>query len=143
MNPKGYRCSNCGKMLSMSTARNIMKCEACGSEYRIEDDFSIRPLYVEHIPHDTHELKMCTYVPGEFLMSNPQFATKVALENMAHEMAEKIMPFLEVDSTYDIERMSYNLYARLRVHIPRVPLEEQLKRAIPAYADAVEAEKVR
>lgn len=141
MNPKGYRCANCGKMLLISQARNIVKCEACGSEYKIEDDFSIRPLYVEQIPYDSHELKVCTYVPGEFLRMNPEFATRVTLEKMAEELSKGIMPFMEISSYFDNETLQYKLYGKLRVHVPRMPLDDQLKRAIPEYAKEVEAKR--
>lgn len=142
MTVKGYRCPNCGKMLTLTDARNsIMKCEACGSEYKIEDDHKIIPYYVHQVPYDTHEIACCSYVPWEFVRVDPEAAMNVTLQHMAKDMAEKILPFIEVTSSLDPWDMRYRLDAILRVHVPSMPLEEQLKSAVPEYAKAVEARR--
>ena len=142
MTVKGYRCPNCGKMLTLTDARNnIMKCEACGSEYKIEDDNRIIPYYVHQIPYNTHEIACCSYVPWLFVKENPEVAMNVTLEHMAKEMAKKILPFIEVTSSLDPMDLKYRIDARLRVHVPSQPLEEQLKFAVPEYAKAVEARR--
>ena len=66
-------------------------------------------------------------------------AMHLTLESMAKDMAEKIIPFIQVNSYLDPYHMHYQLRAKLRVHVPSIPLEEQLKLAVPEYAKAVEA----
>lgn len=140
MTVKGYRCPNCGKMLTLTdSTNNILKCEACGSEYKIEDDHKITPYYIHQIPYNTHELECCSYIPLEFVKENPEAAMNITLESMARDMAEKIIPFIQVNSYLDPYHMHYQLRARLRVHVPSMPLEEQLRLAVPEYAKAVEA----
>lgn len=142
MTVKGYRCPNCGKMLTLTDARNnIMKCEACGSEYKIEDDHKITPYYIHQIPYNTHELECSSYIPLEFVKENPEAAMNVTLQSMAKDMAEKIIPFIQVNSFLDPMDLKYRIDAKLRVHVPSMPLEEQLKSAVPEYAKAVEARR--
>lgn len=140
MTVKGYRCPNCGKMLTLTDAKNnIMKCEACGSEYKIEEDHKITPYYIHQVPYDTHVIACSSYVPWEFVKEFPESAMNVTLQHMAKDMAEKILPYIEITSSLDPIDMRYRLDARLRVHIPSMSLEEQLKFAVPEYAKAVEA----
>jgi len=142
MTVKGYRCPNCGKMLTLTDAKNsIMKCEACGSEYKIEEDHKITPYYIHQVPYNSHVIACGSYIPWEFVKEFPETAVNVTLESMAKEMAKQILPFIEVTSSLDPIDMKYRIDARLRVHVPSRPLEEQLKSAVPEYAKAIEARR--
>ena len=140
MTIKGYRCPNCGKMLTLTDNRNnILTCEACNSQYKMENDHNIVPYYVHHIPYNTHEIVVSSQIPWEFVKENPEFAMKCTLESMARKMAEDIIPYIQIDSTFDIERMAYRTYGRLRVHVPSTSPQEQLRAAIPEFAKSVDA----
>lgn len=141
MTVKGYRCPNCGKMLTLTSADNILKCEACGSEYKIEEDHKIIPYYIHQVPYNSHVIACGSYVPWNFVQVNPEAAMNVTLEHMAKEMAKQILPYIEITSSVDPMNMRYLIEAKLRVHVPSMPLEEQLKSAVPEYAKAVEAKR--
>ncbi len=140
MTIKGYRCPNCGKMLVLTDSNNgILTCEACNSQYKMENDHNIVPYYIHHIPYNTHEIAVSSQIPWEFVKENPEFAMRSTLDSMASKMAEDIMPYIRIDSTFDIERMVYRVYGKLRVHVPSMPAQEQLRAAIPELAKSVDA----
>lgn len=144
---KGYRCPNCGKMLSLTNRQNILRCDACESEYRVDDDndiFSTRPLRIERIDYDTKILEGKVSLPMSYLRYNPEHTTGIVesmINSLAEDMAKNLIPYLQIENEVDIRRLEYNISARLRVHVPSRPLEEQLKSAIPEYARAVEARR--
>ena len=143
MNPTGYRCANCGKMLPASRV-GIVKCECCGSEYRIEDNYTLRPLKVEQLPFNVQILRGQTEIPREFLQYDPQGVFESSLHRMAEQMAEKLMPLMQLDLQYDPMRMHYIIGSQIRVAYPSTPPQatyEKLERAIRVDAHTVEAKK--
>lgn len=137
--PKGYRCANCGNMLPISRS-GIMKCECCGSEYKVEDD-QVIPFRVEHIQFRTETIGASYVIPEEMLKYNPEAAFEVTLEKMAHGMAEKIAPLMDIRVGYDPMYFTYKLDAKLRVAIPSQPPSEVLQKAISVNADMVNAKR--
>ena len=116
----GYRCSNCGKMLPINTARNnIVTCECCGSQYRIKDSY-LEPMRIitSHLNFTTVEGRVI--IPDYILREvgdRPSFM-EITLENMAKNLAEKLVPLMKLETNYDIRRMEWNLYGSLQVAVP-------------------------
>ena len=139
MNPKGYRCANCGNMLPASRT-GIIKCECCGSEYRIED--GMEPLRIERIPFQAVTLGCEAIIPREILLENPNAAFEITLNRMARNLAEKLVPVMDLTVRVDPLRADYLLQARLRAAIPPVHPKDVLREAVKVDAEGVDAKKV-
>jgi len=115
---KGYQCSQCGQMLPISKTRNgICTCEYCGSQYRVEDDCG--RLKIETLPFRSIQLTLSKRIAYEYLKENPTETLAWSLEEMASEMAEKLMPYLEFEMEHDIKYMDYRLRGSVRIAIPQ------------------------
>lgn len=141
MNPKGYRCANCGNMLSISAAnKGILRCDCCGSEYKAEND-EITPLRIESIPYKCHTIGSRVEIPREYLFENPESIFELSLHKMARSMADKLVPLLSLEVSYDPMKMEHILYGKIEVAIPDTPPDEVLRNAIQVNAKTVNARK--
>ena len=139
MNPKGYRCANCGNMLSISaTKKGILRCDCCGSEYKAEND-EITPLRIERIPYKYHTIGSRVEIPREYLFKNPERILELSLHEMARNMADKLVPLMSLEVSYDLMKMEQILYGNIKVAIPDTPPEEVLRTAIPVNPKIVKA----
>jgi len=139
MNPKGYRCANCGNMLSISEAKEgILRCECCGSEYKAENDV-ITPLRIESIPCKCHTIGSRVEIPREYLFKNPERILELSLHEMARNMADKLVPLMSLEASCDPMKMEYILYGKIKVAIPDTPPEEVLRAAVTVNPGIVKA----
>lgn len=139
MNPKGYRCANCGNMLSISEAKKgILRCDCCGSEYKAENDV-ITPLRIESIPYKYHTIGSRVEIPREYLFKNPERIFELSLHEMARNMADKLVPLMSLETSYDPMKMEHILYGKIKVAIPDTPPEEVLRTAVPVKPSIVNA----
>ncbi len=118
---KGYRCPNCGSMIPLKGGK-ILKCEACGTEFEREDN-DIRPVYVTTIQGEDvvigtriygHEMEAFTHDPDGFL--------EYKLKGMAHELAQAILPYIELDVSHDIQTCGLAIRGKVRIGQPVHPL---------------------
>lgn len=139
MNPKGYRCANCGNMLSISAAyKGILKCACCGSEYKAENDV-ITPLRIESIPYKYRTIGSKVEIPREYLFENPERIFELSLHEMARSMADKLVPLMSLETSYDPMKMEHILYGNIKVAIPDTPPEKVLKNAVQVKSGIVKA----
>lgn len=136
--PKAFRCANCGQMLPVSHT-GVSKCKYCGTEYKVDDDWAT-PLRIETLPFKSVTLAGKVKIPFYIVEDNPEKAFEYSLHQMAHDMAEKIMPYMDLDVEKDIRTFETTMFARLRVAVPDNPPREVLKRAIAVNAETVKAE---
>ena len=129
MNPKGYRCANCGNMLSISEAnKGILRCDCCGSEYRINDE--ITPLMIESIPYKYRTIGSRVEIPREYLFENSERIFELSLHEMARNMADKLVPLMSLEVSYDPMKMEHILYGNIKVAVPDTPPEKVLRNAV-------------
>lgn len=139
MNPKGYRCANCGNMLSISAAKKgILRCDYCGSEYKAEND-EITPLRIERIPYKYRTIGSRVEIPREYLFENPERIFELSLHEMARNMADKLVPLMSLELSYDPMKMEHMLYGNLKVAVPDTPPEEVLRAAVQVRPGIVKA----
>ena len=132
---KGYRCPNCGQMLPISRS-GIYTCEYCGSQYKAEDEYGV--LKIERLPFKSIQLTLQKRIALEYLIDRPQEILAYSLEEMAKEMAEKLLPYMEYDIAQDPQYMDCRMRGRIRIAIPeRNPIE-----AIQAMSEKVLVEEV-
>ena len=140
--PVGYRCNNCGNMLPISRS-GVLKCQFCGSEYKVKEDYSVTPVIVRQQLFDYETLEGRTVIPDWLLRdaNNKEKLFETTLSQMARNMSEKLLPLMQLSYNYDPEYMQYNLYGRIRVAIPRVDPNDILQEAFHVDASAVFARK--
>lgn len=139
MNYKGYRCTNCGKMLKVSTAVDILKCECCGSEYRLDNNGYIQRLYVEHLPFRPATIQCEEIIEGRMLYAglSPDQIFEVTLGRMARDLSEKILPYMDLNVEYDPMHMNYIMKSKIRMAIPNRDPRQVLMDAMPVEAEGV------
>ena len=98
---KGYRCPNCGSMIPISSGR-VLKCECCGSEFEKEHK-DIQRIYTTNI--DGEDVLIGTRIYGyemECFKADPEGFLEYKLNDMAHKLAESILPHISIDVSEDL-----------------------------------------
>lgn len=140
MNAKGYRCANCGNMLPISW-NGVMKCPSCGSQYK-EEGGMLSLVRVEKIPFESTTIAGRVIIDPYLFYKKPEAAFELSLKRMASNMAEQIMPLMEVETYYDHARAEYEIRGRIRVAVPSRRPEEVIQQAIVERPDIVCAAEV-
>lgn len=113
---KGYRCPNCGSMIPIPSNGRIYKCKYCCSEYEKEYDY-LKPLKIEVCEARLVNLMYTETIPDEYLV-NADIKEKViehTLNNIAHELSKQIVPFMEIESYKDFEKMVTVVKGRVKI----------------------------
>ena len=113
---KGYRCPNCNAMIPIPKHGNIYKRECCGSESEKEQDY-LKPLKVEVCNAKLVTLGYKTAIQDEYL-KDETIKEKVIehnLNNMAHELAKKIIPYMEIEIYKDPYKMLTIINGKVRI----------------------------
>ena len=105
-------CKGCGGQID----RNTLTCKSCGTEYKYDDDG--RLITVEQFDRKTVYINGSIAVPAFLVNKDPQMAMEMTLKQVATEMAHKILPLIEWQTTYDPRLMEYITHARLGVAEP-------------------------
>lgn len=106
-------CKNCGGHIN----RNIMKCEYCGTQYKIENDQFIRVETFQN-PVRVYQSEMFIHqdaidnIPGEDLAD-------IAIKNLSSNLAEAIAPNMDIKTEYDPYMMRQRISARVRIVEPK------------------------
>lgn len=124
MEPRGYRCPNCSAMLPISkTYRGICTCECCGSEYRIKNEYEIEPLKVEVCRVDLVPIAASQIIDDNVLYEAEQCGEKEKfieynLKSLSKQLAEQIIPFMEVYAEKDPRYMHTTIHSGIRIAKP-------------------------
>ena len=107
------QCKTCGGHID----RDTLTCNSCGSIYRLNDDFQPVRIEVGNMKVETLTGRAITpreaiYVLGE------EKACEMTLKEMATNMAEKLLPFIEYHTEFDPAVNEYITHGRLRVANP-------------------------
>ena len=114
---KGYRCPNCGSMIPISSGR-VLKCECCGSEFEKEHK-DIQRIYTTNI--DGEDVLIGTRIYGyemEYFKADPEGFLEYKLNDMAHKLAESILPHISIDVSEDLRTGGLAIRAKVRVGQP-------------------------
>ena len=112
----GYRCPNCNAMIPILKHGNIYKCECCGSEFEKEQDY-LKPLKVEVCNAKLVTLGYKIAIQDEYL-KDETIKEKVIehnLNNIAHELAKKIIPYMEIEIYKDPCKMLTIINGKVRI----------------------------
>lgn len=112
----GYRCPNCNAMIPIPKHGNIYKCECCGSEFEKEQDY-LKPLKVEVCNAKLVTLGYKTAIQDEYLKDETikEKVIEHSLNNIAHELAKKIVPYMEIEIYKDPCKMLTIINGRVRI----------------------------
>ena len=107
------QCKTCGGHID----RDTLTCRSCGAMYRLnEDNIPIR--------FEISEMKIETFysqvfTPAYLVRNHGEDIMEHTLEQMAHNMAEKLLPLIEFQTEYDVRNNEYITHGRLRVAHPK------------------------
>lgn len=107
-------CECCGGIID----RDTLICRSCGVAYKL-DEF-MHPIRVMEYSTRVDTLTSCVRVPA-YLVRDDKDATTImemSLHQMAEQMAEKIMPLIELRHEYEPMTQEYVTYGRLKVANP-------------------------
>lgn len=105
-------CPQCGGSIS----RSRRKCEYCGTEYDFGYDNVLR---FEALHPGTHVLQSQAVMSEEMIRTmGSKNASEYILRRMAAEMAEHIIPMMDVQTEFDPVMCGNKVRARLRVIDP-------------------------
>ena len=92
---KDYRCTHCGGHISPTT----MKCEYCGTQYKIENDQILR---IETFHNPVETFSAVEVVSKEMILKmGVENAGEYAMRHLASKLAECIPTAMQVTTEYD------------------------------------------
>lgn len=111
------QCEQCAGIIDGTT----MKCQSCGMQYRLDEDFTLGRVEVYNGKFVTLEGKIGVpaYTMYKFGEDGPRKACEMTLKALSEGMAKKILPFMEFQQYYDPRMMHLETYASVRVAEPR------------------------
>ena len=116
MNLEGYVCKHCNGRVNPRT----MKCEYCDTQYKREYEDILPPFRVEHYMNPTQRYGARVTIPNEYIKGmGAHDATEYAIREMAHQLAECIIPCMQVESRYDIDRCGWDIRSTIEVVQPK------------------------
>lgn len=137
--PKGYRCPNCGQMLPISRS-GVMKCQYCGGEFKTDDGYA--PLRIEEVHFRAIEIGCQVQVPEFVFTDNPERAIALSLHEMSKQMAEKLIPLMNLRVDTDplwLNEGRIKIQGRIKVGIPDMPPQRVLQEALQIKPEQVNA----
>ena len=112
MDIKLLKCKCCGGHIDKAT----LVCNMCGATYILDDD--MKPIRVVY-NNDVVTLSSTTIVPREaFYVCDGKDVSEITLEEMAKDLARKILPLIEFTYGYEPVRQEYVTYGKLKVANP-------------------------
>lgn len=107
------QCDNCGGRID----RASLTCTSCGMQYERDQNEPIM-LRVISEQRRTEVLSGTVLIPDEFMMVEPKKAIAYAVEEMAKQMAYRLIPFIELEWNRDFKTHQTGIYGRIRVARP-------------------------
>ena len=105
-------CECCGGHID----RASLECKSCGAPYRLSEDLT--PIRITRYDSRVRTFGVECNVPAYFVNINPENAMHHTLHQLAEQLAEKILPLMEFEHTFNIRNNEYTTYARIRVADP-------------------------
>lgn len=116
------QCDQCGGRIDGST----LICESCGMQFRLQDGpngFTLGRVEVYHGKFHLIQGHVC--VPVYTLKDTEDYerAAEWTLNDMARNMAQHLLPFMEFQSEFRPQTMTIDTYAQMRVAEPGLQKE--------------------
>lgn len=109
-----YVCDCCGGKINTLT----MTCEYCGTKYKRDDDDWAKPIRIETYRNPINTYTACVKVDAYDVQNDPTTTSRIAVEELAHELAKSIAPNMVVETQRDIYSGGYLVYGTVRVVKP-------------------------
>ena len=110
---KPYVCTQCGGKVNPATLR----CEMCGTVFKDASDRGYATLQVVH--PGAHTLVVSREIDDEmFMLFGAEEVSKRAIEDMAHQFAKTIAPFMTVRTEQNPYRHTTQMRGMIRVLDP-------------------------
>jgi len=106
-----YKCSCCGGNINRVT----MTCEYCGTEYKEEYGNIVR---IETFTNPVRTIASTMALDKFALQMNPKEYSEYAIRKLAIELAECLVPFMNIHPSFDLGREQIILDARVKVVEP-------------------------
>lgn len=107
------QCDNCGGRID----RASLTCTSCGMQYQ-QDQTEPFNLRIVTETRRTEMLSGAVLIPDEFLITEREKAIKYAVEKLAAQMADHLIPFIELEWRRDYPTCQTAIQGRLRVARP-------------------------
>ena len=105
-------CKGCGGQID----RDTMTCTSCGTQYKYDDDGRLITVveYSKKVLYINGEIG----IPAFYIKDNLEGAMEMSLNELAKEIAKKIIPLTEIQMRFSPETQMYFMHARLGVAEP-------------------------
>lgn len=105
-------CPNCGGKIDAAR----MKCEYCGTQFKRDEGPVLR---IEAVRPGVRTLNTNVRFPEHFIMDLGDDAIRrIVRDQMSHQLAEALVPMLDLEVGHDLERMEGIVRGRIRVLEP-------------------------
>lgn len=109
---KPLTCPNCGGRINAAR----MRCECCGTQFKREEGPVIR---IEAVRPGVRTLNANARIPEHYIMDLGDDAIRsIVRDQMSHQLAEALVPMLDLKVGHDLERMEGIVRGRIRVLEP-------------------------
>lgn len=106
-------CKGCGGRIDPVA----LTCNMCGTAYYLDEEQN--PIRIESWQGRIRSVACETKIPREYMLyGDADKIMEFTLHDIAKRMAERLIPFIEYEQSYDHQRMEYITRARLRVADP-------------------------
>ena len=109
-----YVCDCCGGTINPLT----LTCEYCGTKYKRNDDDWAKPIRIETYRNPVNTYTACVKVDRYDVQNDPTTTSRIAVEELSHELAKSIAPNMVVETQRDIYSGGYLVYGTVRVVKP-------------------------
>lgn len=109
---KPLTCPNCGGRINAAR----MRCEYCGTQFKREEESVFR---IEVARPGVKTLQVNARMPERYIMDIGDDAIRsIVRDQMSHQLAEALVPMLDLKVGHDLERMEGIVCGRIRVLEP-------------------------
>lgn len=113
MEIKPLICPNCGGKID----RKTLTCTFCGIEFALDNE--AKPIVVKMFNPRMETLQSRIIIPREALeLGDLEEAQAYALKELSRQLADRIMPFMEVRTSYEPIYAQQTIHARVRLLRP-------------------------
>ena len=108
-----YTCTCCGAPIN----RSKMKCEYCGTEYKLENEIPV--IRMETFRNPVKEFTACMLIDKYDAVIGGEDYMKFAVEHLARELLPAVMEGMSIRTMPEPSLCGAKLYGRVRVVIPK------------------------
>ena len=120
------QCDNCGGVIDGVS----LTCQSCGMQYMLKEDMTLGRVVTSNLQWAT--IGCCVAVPSYVLFDiGKERAAEMTLQQMSESLANKLLPFMEFQSSFDPKHNDIVTYGRIRVAEPIVSRFNRVQMQMP------------